>query len=491
MIESSNPEIDVNALMERVQREARNSIRLQSGGGRAAVRPAILPEIPEIAPLPEITLSGRVASMKAGMSDLLRKMQRMINVSRKIPKLFRGFFRRQGGFNQTLVEAVAALAETTEALTVRVRELSEAAEAHHGWLRELAAQRQTELAFLQSAQDNLSQFTLLQTQLERQSELVRLLQIENRRIEDLQGQADRAGEHLRNLQSETERSTQDVRVLREMLVHLDERQINDGVYLKGELAQHSAQLRRPERARVGSQEEGSPISPPQVEMDAHQLDAFYLSFENRFRGSRADIKERIRFYLPILREAAAGTPGRPVLDVGCGRGEWLELLREDGLEAAGVDLNKAMVAQCAARNLSVTQADAVAYLRSLPDESQGAVTGFHIIEHLPLETLMAFFAEAQRVLQPGGLAVFESPNCKNLVVGACNFNVDPTHTNPVFPETAEFMLDVNGFEKIEIKYLSPVDTRHIPGAQDLWPVLRELLYGPQDFAVIGRKPIAP
>jgi O-antigen chain-terminating methyltransferase len=127
-------------------------------------------------------------------------------------------------------------------------------------------------------------------------------------------------------------------------------------------------------------------------------------------------------------------------------------------------------------------------LRSLPTESQGAVTGFHIIEHLPLETLFDLLAETRRVLRCGGLAIFETPNCKNLMVGACNFNVDPTHKNPIFPETAEFMLGAVGFEKTELKYSSPVETNGIPGAQDLSPLLRQLLYGPQDFAVIGRKP---
>ena len=177
-----------------------------------------------------------------------------------------------------------------------------------------------------------------------------------------------------------------------------------------------------------------------------------------------------------------------MLDVGCGRGEWLELLREGKLEAIGIDLNEAMVAQCKERGLKVVQGDAIEFLRNLPDRSQGAVTGFHIIEHLPLEVLIQLLMHSRRVLKPGGIAIFESPNCKNLMVGACNFNIDPTHRNPVFPETAQFMLETHGFERVTLKYLSPVDTTTLGNIDEESPRIRELLYGPQDFAVIGYAP---
>jgi O-antigen chain-terminating methyltransferase len=178
------------------------------------------------------------------------------------------------------------------------------------------------------------------------------------------------------------------------------------------------------------------------------------------------------------------------VDVGCGRGEWLELLRENKLSASGIDLNTTMVEQCRERKLDVRQGDAIDFLHGLKAKSLGAVTGFHIIEHLPFETLMELFVQVRRVLKPGGLAIFESPNCKNLVVGACNFNIDPTHRNPVFPETAQFMLETFGFERVTIDYLSPVDLTPYPEAEQQPPHLRNLLYGPQDFGVIGYAPHA-
>ncbi len=101
---------------------------------------------------------------------------------------------------------------------------------------------------------------------------------------------------------------------------------------------------------------------------------------------------------------------------------------------------------------------------------------------------MELFQQVRRVLKPGGVAIFESPNCKNLVVGACNFHIDPTHRHPVFPETAEFMLASHGFEKIRIEYLSPVPDEVTPPPE--LATVKELLYGPQDFGIIAYKPKA-
>ncbi len=157
----------------------------------------------------------------------------------------------------------------------------------------------------------------------------------------------------------------------------------------------------------------------------HLLNAMYVSFEDRFRGDRADIKQRVAVYLPMIEAAQVGTLDAPIVDVGCGRGEWLELLKERSLTARGVDLNRIMVNECRERGFEVVEADALHYLRELPDNSLGAVTGMHIIEHLPLPTLIALLDESLRVLRPGGLAIFETPNPENLMVGACNFCTNP------------------------------------------------------------------
>ena len=156
----------------------------------------------------------------------------------------------------------------------------------------------------------------------------------------------------------------------------------------------------------------------------------------------------------------------------------------------GVDVNSAMVAQCRERHLNVVDADVIDRLQNRYQRSLGAITGFHVIEHLPLRVFFDLLTESYRALKPGGVAIFESPNCKNLVVGATNFYIDPTHRNPVFPETAEFMLKLTGFDPVELKYLSPVETPGFPGKTQQTKVLNELLYGPQDFGVIAYKPSA-
>jgi O-antigen chain-terminating methyltransferase len=340
---------------------------------------------------------------------------------------------------------------------------------------------------------------------ERKEDLQRQADLAGLHLRNLQAQTDRLGVHINNLQGFVDKKTAETDAihhgmeqrlgdqanLAQRFVAFEERTITDAALIKGELSEYGALFRRlldrqldaPAEAGKGNLSRSAVATKP-----APGLDAFYLAFENRFRGPRDVIKKRVEFYLPFLRKCRAGASGRPVLDVGCGRGEWLELLKEHELDGRGVDLNTAMVAQCKARGLKVELQDAIEHLRSLRPGTQGAVTGFHIIEHLPFETLMELCRQARRVLKPGGVAIFESPNCKNLVVGACNFHIDPTHRHPVFPETAELMLSSQGFENIQIEYLSPVPNVKFEGATPELASIRDLLYGPQDFGIIAYKP---
>jgi SAM-dependent methyltransferase len=170
-------------------------------------------------------------------------------------------------------------------------------------------------------------------------------------------------------------------------------------------------------------------------------DDFYLRFENRFRGSRSDIKERVKVYLPVIAPLKAIYPERFVVDVGCGRGEWLELLAENGWKVQGVDINQSMVEQCQALGLSALQGDAIGYLRTLESDSVAIVSGFHIAEHLPFDLLLDLFKEARRVLLPGGMLILETPNPENILVGSCTFYMDPTHGNPLPPSLLQFMAE--------------------------------------------------
>ena len=221
----------------------------------------------------------------------------------------------------------------------------------------------------------------------------------------------------------------------------------------------------------------------------HTLDAFYSSFEDRFRGTPAEIKERVQVYVPIVRAAGAGTRTAPILDIGCGRGEWLELLRENNLTARGVDLNRVMIDRCRQRELDVVKDDAIEYLRGQRKDSLGAVTGMHIIEHIPFTKLLALLDETLRVLKPGGVAIFETPNPENLVTGACNFYFDPTHIRPLPPESTKFVVEERGFSRVEILRLHPypVEAMLTDGTIQVRERINNMLYGPQDYAILAFK----
>lgn len=189
----------------------------------------------------------------------------------------------------------------------------------------------------------------------------------------------------------------------------------------------------------------------------HLLDSLYVSFEDAFRGTRQDIKERLKVYLPYMENINSNKRDLSIIDLGCGRGEWIELLGEYGYSAKGVDLNRIMVNVCKELNLDVVETDAIEFLRRQKSNSFEVITGFHIVEHLPLKALISLFDECLRVLKPNGLVIFETPNPENIIVGSCNFYTDPTHNNPIPPETLKFLLDARGFSRLELLKLHPMD----------------------------------
>ncbi len=270
---------------------------------------------------------------------------------------------------------------------------------------------------------------------------------------------------------------------------IDERYIKNESYLKNDLAQQKrlitlfleeARLRLPEPF---SQEQLQTL----VNEQQHLLDAFYAAFEDQFRGTREEIIGRLIVYLPMIQEAKVGTPTSPILDVGCGRGEWLELLHASGYTARGLDINRVMIEQCGVRSLEVVEEDVISYLQSLPDATLGAVTGFHIIEHLPFEVLVNLIDETIRVLKPGGLAIFETPNPQNLLVGSNTFYLDPTHRNPLPSSMIKFLVENRGLSRVKILDLHPYPAQIRISGSELGERFSDYFYGPQDYAVIGYK----
>lgn len=217
------------------------------------------------------------------------------------------------------------------------------------------------------------------------------------------------------------------------------------------------------------------------------LDALYTSLEDMMRGSAEELEQRLRFYLPYVRGVPLNMAPVPLVDAGCGRGEWLALLRAEGIAGIGVDVNALMVERCRDQALPVFLQDAATYLRALGPGTVGAVTAFQLIEHLDLSELVDFLDAAYEALMPGGLLLCETPNPENLGVSVYSFHLDPTHRHPIPPPTAKFFLESRGYCGVSV--LRPPAVGEPPeGLQGLPPALRKWFESSQDYAVLGYKP---
>jgi O-antigen chain-terminating methyltransferase len=235
-----------------------------------------------------------------------------------------------------------------------------------------------------------------------------------------------------------------------------------------------------------------PAEPQRLAALPSAVDNAYGALEEVFRGPFDVIKERAGEYLAdVLATDRQGL----VLDIGCGRGEWLELLKEAGIDAYGVDLNEQFVAACEDRGLDVRCIDAVKHLMGVPEGSLAAVTAFHIAEHLSIDSLVELLDLSLRALQHGGLLVLETPNPDNLVVGASTFYLDPTHERPLNSEFLAFLVGTRGFVDVEVRLLHPSPGLPLPDtgepwASDLGPVvavLNDRLFGAMDYALVARR----
>lgn len=218
----------------------------------------------------------------------------------------------------------------------------------------------------------------------------------------------------------------------------------------------------------------------------------YFSLEMRIRGPRGDVRERQQIYVDSFKEAA------PVLDVGAGRGEFLELLREAGIESRGIELDEELVAYGRSQGLAVDHADAVSHLEGLEDDSLGGVFAAQLVEHLPPPALMRFLSAAAAKLRPGGLLVAETINPLTLVA-LKHYFADPTHAQPLVPQTLEVLARQAGFRKTELHFLNEPSDRERLRAVELPPgpefdearaalsanieLLNSVVFGPQDYAL--------
>jgi O-antigen chain-terminating methyltransferase len=213
-------------------------------------------------------------------------------------------------------------------------------------------------------------------------------------------------------------------------------------------------------------------------------DHFYRAFEEKFRGSRALIQQRLEVYLPFVQPVCAAYPEALVLDLGCGRGEWLELLQKNAISAMGVDLDAGMLEACQKLNLKVQSQDALEFLKQLQDGSASVISAFHLVEHLPFDHVKDLVAECQRVLKPGGLLIMETPNPENFMVATQSFYLDPTHLRPIPPDLLAFVPEYLGYEPVKILRLQ--ETAGVKTNPNL-SMLDVLTGASPDYAVVAQK----
>jgi len=221
-------------------------------------------------------------------------------------------------------------------------------------------------------------------------------------------------------------------------------------------------------------------------------DSLYVAFEEKYRGSPDIIRERLSHYLPVISDVlnnSVALDSKKIVDVGCGRGEWLSLLKENDYEAIGIDTNIHNISRCKEEGLTALHEDALNWLSQQADESLGCISAFHVIEHLEFSQLNYFIDQALRCLCPGGLIVLETPNPENLLVGTNSFYLDPTHVRPLPSGLMDFLLSYKGFHNVRIHRLNPVSADLM--IQEETEVARrcnQLFYEAQDYAVTGLKP---
>lgn len=246
----------------------------------------------------------------------------------------------------------------------------------------------------------------------------------------------------------------------------------------------------------GQHAERSPDKPPEAvpagqSPPAPELNFDYFMFEERFRGPESEIKRRQQAYLEIFRGC------RDVLDLGCGRGEFLELMRENGIPARGVETGKDAFLLCREKGLAVTQQNLFSCLQSLPDESVGGIFCGQVIEHLPPAEQLHLVTLAHQKLRTGAPLVVETINPECVYALCRNFYLDPTHVRPVHPEMLAFAMRSVGFNKVEVRYSSPQAERQLPSLNLGAPSpeleafnralvhINELLFGFQDYTAVG------
>lgn len=304
--------------------------------------------------------------------------------------------------------------------------------------------------------------------------------------------------HLSDTRIQTAQLLIQIRDLRESIIPLQERVMEKFEKLKAQVLyvqnmEAQAQQRRLDQFFFDSRQAFKP-SPDEKDIQRlesiseHGIDRYYIALEESFRGSRDAILNRCQSYLDLVKNRFLPERNIRAVDLGCGRGEWLQILTNHYPEARGVDSNSAMVAECRSHGLWAEQGDLIQWIQTQPDCSLDLITAFHVIEHLSFKDLNLLMAEANRLLAEDGMLLIETPNPDNLYTAANMFYRDPTHRHPIPKELASHLLTFHGLADIEIIPLHPFpESMRLPEDNELSRRFNDLIYGAQDYVIIARK----
>jgi O-antigen chain-terminating methyltransferase len=448
--------------LQEIIREIRERVRARHPSAAAGDTQLPLPDL-----LPLVHARDAAESKVAAIGTVNPRPPGLVNniaqaLKRWVSRALDWHVREQVEFNRAAVECVNT---TIEALNESNRALSELAglrervtetldirdhwhEWRRGWEEKLAT---NEAQFLRGLADLRAAYEHRATQME--MNLRDLMRAQHR---DFEGALERSGlEIQKNLWADLER----IRDEYERLIHNELRV----------LRQRASAARQVEAPAAGG-----------VLAPTGSLRLDYLRFSDRFRGSEEYVARNQKFYLEKFDSC------ENVLDIGCGRGEFLVALRDAGRRGRGLELSEELVNVCRQKGLDVERADMFEYLDSLDDASLDGVFCSQVVEHLPPERLPDFARLLGKKTRRGGLAAIETPNPECLAIFATHFYLDPTHTRPVPAPLLAFYLEEAGFGRIEVQPLSPA-VESMPELQDLPADFRDKFFGGLDYAIIGKR----
>jgi SAM-dependent methyltransferase len=388
----------------------------------------------------------------------------------------RAFNHQQLAFNRTLIDMAARYEQTVTTVETRRRE-------QEARMQEQETRLQEQVVLLRNELYRVTQAAEMRTGNDLGSLRTDLHHVHQAAL-DSQARAAGIGETLRATEERVSRLDGRIDALSGDLARAQQRTDALARTQQAKLALVDLFLREARR------ETPAPSSAPRA---PEGLGDFYSALQEAFRGPSESVAELQR---PYLDDVAALTSPGPVLDLGSGRGEWLELLSEVQVDAYGIDRDLFAVENGRERGLDLRHEDALGHLASIPEGSVGVVSAFHLVEHLDFGDVMLLLDQAVRVLRPGGLLLIETPNPENVLVASTTFHLDPTHRMALPPMLLEFLVASRGFDQIEVRHLHPALDQLETGdsseaaRKTIQPALERLntlLFGPQDYAVLARR----